>query len=262
MQKINKRGLILSLFLFVGSGFLVPIGNAQDSLPTNNAAPAPAYFKTDIKKRAEERRIKELENWRKRADAGDIKALSVLCFSYTTNKRLFVQETDPKHGFRWCQKGAEKGDQLSLISLATLYYEGRGVSKNEHKAFEYTYTAAKDGNPFAQYRLGNYYFHGIGTKKDISESFFWHERSAYQGYAYAQSALGLEYLNGWGTPRDYIQSYAWFNIASAQGDKEATKIRDEIESVLSEPDLLKAQELSGVLNKEIKRRQNQQKENK
>lgn len=81
---------------------------------------------------------------------------------------------------------AEKGNAVAQFKLATMYYNGKGVSQN-HK------TAAK------LYRL-----------------------SAEQGHVVAQSNLATMYYRGEGVPKDFVLAHMWKNIAAtnAEGDRQ------------------------------------------
>jgi TPR repeat protein len=54
------------------------------------------------------------------------------------------------------------------------------------------------------------------------------EPLADQGNADAQFNLGLMYRDGRGVPQDDAAAYMWLTLATAQGDKKAKEIRDNL----------------------------------
>ncbi len=69
-------------------------------------------------------------------------------------------------------------------------------------------------------------------------------KAAEQGDASAQFNLGRMYAEGEGVKRDYEQAHMWFNIASANGDKGASKNRDDIAGQMSEARVARAQKMA------------------
>ncbi|KAK1733467.1 Sel1-like repeat family protein [Skeletonema marinoi] len=56
--------------------------------------------------------------------------------------------------FRYANKAAELGDAGAHYQLACLYFEGKGVEKDEKKAVYHLEQAAIGGHPLARYNLG------------------------------------------------------------------------------------------------------------
>ncbi len=61
----------------------------------------------------------------------------------------------------------------------------------------------------------------------------WYRKAAEQGHADAQFTLGLMYADGRGVPKDEQMAHFWALLASAQGNKNAEKLRDLMERYLS-----------------------------
>jgi len=68
---------------------------------------------------------------------------------------------------------AEAGDAESMLFLAFAYRTGRGVIKDDAKAFHWYRRAARAGMPEAQMELSLMYELGIGTKADPMEAAAW-----------------------------------------------------------------------------------------
>jgi TPR repeat protein len=54
------------------------------------------------------------------------------------------------------------------------------------------------------------------------------------------------YGNGWGVGRDFSEAFSWFSVAAAQGNADATALRDLAATQLSVEDLAAARILSGT----------------
>lgn len=86
---------------------------------------------------------------------------------------------------------AKRGDRKAQYDLGLIYTEGRGVPKDERKAFKYYTMAAKQGLADAQYNLGVIYHEGRGVSRDVRRAMKWFKKAADQGHIYAQHTLGM-----------------------------------------------------------------------
>ena len=59
----------------------------------------------------------------------------------------------------------------ALYQLGCCYHCGKGVEKDEIKAFEYYKKSAEKGSLNAQFQLGYFYSKGIGTEIDKVKAF-------------------------------------------------------------------------------------------
>src|SRR3990167_9399857 len=98
---------------------------------------------------------------------------------------------DAFYGFRSPSSTTELGAQYSL---------GRGVPKDDKRAFYYFSQAAAKGDPLAMNKLGYMYAAGKGTPRDDEKSFLFYRQAAEHGLASAQYSLGMLYYYGRGTP--------------------------------------------------------------
>ncbi len=140
------------------------------------------------------------------------------------------------------RKAAEHGDAKAQFNLGNMYYEGKGVTKDDAQAAAWYRKAAEQGDANAQNNLGMMYDIGLGVTKDYAQAAVWFRKAAEQGDANAQFMLGDMYENGKGVPKDYVQAYKYFNMASAQGDSTASEIRDLLEKKMTPEQIAKAQE--------------------
>lgn len=65
-----------------------------------------------------------------------------------------------------------------------------------------------------------------------------------QGDVASQFRLAQLYEQGLGVPQDLVEAHRWYNIAASQGDAQARKARDELETRLTTDQLAEAQRLA------------------
>jgi len=124
-------------------------------------------------------------------------------------------------GIQALRQKAEAGDASSQYDLARLYLYGKGVDRDDKRAFELFLRSAEQGNAGAQASLGACYRKGLGVPKDNVKSFMWYEKSAGQGNADGQCGLGFCYDEGSGVVRDYSMAVKWYSLAAEQGNAKA-----------------------------------------
>jgi TPR repeat protein len=105
----------------------------------------------------------------------------------------------------------------TMTEMGTQYLLGRGVPKDNEKAFYYYTQAAEQGDPMAENELGYMYAAGKGTQRDNQKAFMFYERAAKQGLASAQYSLGQCYMRGIGTKVDKIKAMEWFTLSAQAG---------------------------------------------
>ncbi len=84
------------------------------------------------------------------------------------------------------RKKAEAGDAKAQYKIGFLYGRGDGVPKDYQEAAKWWGLAADQGHADAQFNLAIYYYKGWGVKEDHAESVRWYRMAADQGYAKAQ----------------------------------------------------------------------------
>ena len=125
-----------------------------------------------------------------------------------------------------------------------------GMSPEEVKAFEGYKAEALKGDPLAQGNLGGCYYLGSGVAKDLVEAVKWYRMAADQGSALGQASLGGCYYLGRGVAKDEIEGYAYFNLAGITNE-EARRLRDVLKKKLSPEAVLRGQQRTKELQKEI-----------
>jgi localization factor PodJL len=147
---------------------------------------------------------------------------------------------DPAAAVEWLQRAAKRGLAPAQFRLGSHYEKGLGVKKDVEAARRLYLAAAKAGNAKAMHNLAVLYAEGaVDGKPDYQTAARWFLKAANHGVADSQYNLGILYARGIGVKADLAQAYKWFALASRDGDKEATKKRDETGSRL-EPKELKS----------------------
>jgi len=185
---------------------------------------------TEDKSRAADLRGKTIQNLKKAAEQGDIKAQCCLgdIYSYapindTERIRWYTQAArmgDPIAQYKlgsfykykkeyakaieWLTKAAEQGHIEAQYELGMIYYnlalaltQGNEANAfhNDFKAVEWLKKAAQEGHSDAQYDLASCYLH-LEKIQDINEALPWYTKAAEQGHAKAQGTLAYMYFMG------------------------------------------------------------------
>ncbi|GMQ89325.1 MAG: hypothetical protein BMS9Abin09_0798 [Gammaproteobacteria bacterium] len=78
-------------------------------------------------------------------------------------------------------------------------------------------------------------------------------KAARQNDANSQKNLGIAYSDGIGSPKDYVRAFAWLNVASANGNKSALLIRNEVMQRMTREQIVQGQALTNNLLEELGR---------
>ena len=164
----------------------------------------------------------------------------------------------------------EAGNSRALFDVGLRLAEGRGVQRDLEASLVWFKLAADQGYAPAYYRVANIYDKGLGPKRDLKQAVSAYHKAAELGHRksmhnlatlYASGAvtgtpdyeravplfeqaaelglgdsqfnLAVLIVNGLGTKTNLGEAYKWFTVASQNGDKEASKKRDEIAARLA-----------------------------
>ena len=130
--------------------------------------------------------------YRKGCDRGDAACMHAIghCYRYPMSSDVLAK--DMTKAVEWTKKASELGHAKATGALGLLYENGKGVDKDEAKAFELNVKAAHSFN------LGNLYRHGLcGVAEDKKEALKWF-RVAFdigcdRNYF---GSIGFQYLRG------------------------------------------------------------------
>jgi len=115
------------------------------------------------------------------------------------------------------RRAADKNYPNAYAPLGIMYARGEGIAVNDSKALEYFKKGAEYGIAEAYYRLGLFYERGRGSRVDLPKAFRNYRFAAVQGHGEAQSALGYMFKRGTGTEKNLSDAVSWYQLASDQG---------------------------------------------
>lgn len=116
---------------------------------------------------------------------------------------------DNKKAYKYFLDASKFKDEYAESYLGLFYDKGIGVSRNYEMAYQWYYKAAIKGNSFSQYSLGVLYSDGNGVMKDYNKAFIWFQKSAENDYVAAYYQLGRAYYNGLGVEKDIEKAFKW-----------------------------------------------------
>lgn len=125
---------------------------------------------------------------------------------------------------------AQQGGAVDQWRLATWYFQGYCVEKDELEAMRWCHLAADQGIPDAQFRLSEAYYRGeCGLSKNYREAMRWLLLVAAQGQkrhlqSQAQHQIAHMYSIGEGVEKDEAAGLAWMLLAAEGGTPEAQNV--------------------------------------
>jgi len=155
---------------------------------------------------------KSFEIFQRDINQGDVDIQRALASAYFYGNG--VVKNDQK-AIELNEKIAMQGGAEDQANLADKFLGGYGVPKNFAKAFEWYKKAAEQGSVNAEYHLGRLYAEGEGTSKDITKAFELYLKAAAQGHSTSQYMVSYIYGDPNGISPDLVREYAWFNLAMA-----------------------------------------------
>ncbi|RIA83357.1 hypothetical protein C1645_466916 [Glomus cerebriforme] len=130
------------------------------------------------------------------------------------------KEHNIAHGYLY-ENGEHIVKDVAECNLGQYYRYGKGVEKDEVKAFEYFKKSADQGYLNAQFQLGYCYDKGIGIEINKAKAFEYYKIAAEKGHNIAQNNLGILYENGEGIGNDLEKAIYWYNKATENGNDTA-----------------------------------------
>ncbi len=119
--------------------------------------------------------------------------------------------------------------ELNMEDASKAYLEG-----NYKEAAGVFLPKAKKGDPEAQVNIAFMYYCGMHVKQDFTKAAEWYTKAAERNHPNAQFSLATLYENGEGVEQDFEEAYFWYSLAEGQGDKDAGKLRKELEGKLGQ----------------------------
>jgi hypothetical protein len=160
--------------------------------------------------------------------------------SHEAEYQLSLQQVDQKQQVYWLEKAADGGVTHALFELAELQQE-QGELEQARASYA---KAAQQGHIAAQYTFGEMLRLGQGGKEDYALALKQYRLAAQQGDRMAQYRMGTLREEGLGAPRNRVHAYAWLSLAAIEGMTEAVQARDELEGLMTKPEVKQVQKLS------------------
>jgi len=142
---------------------------------------------------------------------------------------------------------SEQGSTVARSWLNWLYDSGYAEPpKSDDIVAGMLLAAAERGAALAQYNLGLVYWEGRGVSRDQVAAAGWLKKAADQGNALAQASLGLMYANGQGVSRDLVQAHQWLAISGSTGYAKASEYQGAISALMTPAQIAEAQRRASV----------------
>jgi TPR repeat protein len=160
--------------------------------------------------------------------------------SHEAEYQLSLQQVDREQLIHWLTRAADGGVTKAWFDLAALLQE-QGELEQARASYA---KAARQGNRAALYAYGEMLRLGQGGKEDYALALKQYRQAAQQGDRMAQYRMGTMREEGLGAPRNRVHAYAWLSLAATEGMPEAMQARDELEAMMTKPEVKQAQKLS------------------
>jgi uncharacterized protein len=139
-------------------------------------------------------------------------------YSAKINKYNLARENVPQ-ALQELKGDAEKGVVEAQFILATMYANGRGVSRDNKEAFRLFYQLVKKKRAALEEIAVDKF-----KKMNIPQELKFLINDAESGLEDAQLKLGMLYAQGQDLPQDNEQAVKWYRLAAEQGNSEAQYI--------------------------------------
>ncbi|EKP0279271.1 sel1 repeat family protein [Aeromonas bestiarum] len=160
--------------------------------------------------------------------------------SHEAEYQLSLQQVDQEQQLHWLTLAADGGVTKAWFALAELQQD-QGALEQARASYA---NAAQQGHTAAQYAYGEMLRLGQGGKEDYTLALKQYRLAAQQGDRMAQYRMGTLREKGLGAPRNRVHAYAWLSLAATEAMPEAVRARDELEAVMTKPEVKQAQKLS------------------
>ena len=110
---------------------------------------------------------------------------------------------------------ADNGDAEAQYLAATLFFEGKGVNRNDAQGIKYATLSADQGNTQGISGLGECYYYGRGVEQDYNKAFDLFKKA--EERRAAQYFLSECYFYGYGVDQDFQKADEYRTSAIGQG---------------------------------------------
>lgn len=170
------------------------------------------------------------------AASGDPKSQLELAIRYRDGKGV---TKDDAQAMQWSHKAADAGNADAQDFVGFAYLRGAAVKRNPAIAFAY-FTAAANDSPQAAFNLGQCYFGAQGTEQDCAQALEWWKKAAERGHGRAASTAAMAYLSGEGVEPDAALARRLAERAAKLNDPSGLVLLGEMQFQDGEIDAAKA----------------------
>ena len=142
----------------------------------------------------------------KGAESGNVQCMYDLAELYRKGDSLNGVDIDVERAISYyndviskatTEEDLKENYENALMTLADIYYYGRGVAVDDNKALSLHRKAAESGVVKAYFMLGEHYYYAYGIEEDEKMAIFWYRKAAEKDYQAAKDKLdelGVDYL--------------------------------------------------------------------
>lgn len=163
------------------------------------------------------------QNWEPLADFGIAEAQLELGLLYNQGKGV---ERDEKKAFRLIRRSAEAGLPRAYVPLGRLYEDGSGAPRNLTEAEKSYRHAQENGDPRGTYHLGRLYerhpLFAPAAQAHATQADALLQKVESGHFAYAEQ-LAHHYAEGNTAPRDPYRAYVYMTVAARAGSSTASQ---------------------------------------
>lgn len=143
----------------------------------------------------------------------DVIAAYNLALLYSSGKGV---EKDENKAFQLANEAMDGGVISAIKLLSEFHYNGVGTPVDEKQGYQLLKKCLEMGDTGVYYRLGYYKYQGKGTEKNLDEAFQYFFSGAEQNDVNCMYSLGCIFCTD--EHKDYCKATYWFNQGSQKND--------------------------------------------
>jgi len=139
---------------------------------------------------------------------------------------------------------AQAGNTSAQFSLALMYFQGIGVTRDPTRGWELLNRSATGGNTAAMVELGARFESGHGAEPNYAMAMSWYRKAGAAGDPVGSYNLAAMYARGAGVAGDAVRAWAWFRVAEKSGSLAAKEQLESLRLRMTEGQLDAARQLA------------------
>ncbi|MFI3328863.1 MAG: leucine-rich repeat protein [bacterium] len=161
---------------------------------------------------------KAVEQFKVLMDAGNVLAKSNYAYCLENGKGLIK---DQKKAYELYFEAAKENCWHALRQIACNYEFGYRDKVDLNEAIKWHKLAYENGSGASANDIGNFYYSGRGVAQDYKIAFEWHMKGALLGEPVALNQVGISYNLGKGVEQNYEKSFYWLKEAAYKKNDDA-----------------------------------------